>query len=176
MASPGTVPQRRRLRDRLLSFRASSSSSVSSRTPSPQPPLSLVSAPSPAPQSTTGSAPVEKRIIEAALCGLTSDDRRTIEQHITSSSATTDTTLLGILNTAKAKREQWESKRWIFTIGDRLVAPRIEVDKFIGFVDRIKAVGDVASNADPIHIGLPWAGVRLLLEVESKPGNLFIVH
>jgi len=26
-------------------------------------------------------------------------------------------------------------------------------------------VGDVASNVDPMYVGLPWAGIRLLLEV-----------
>lgn len=33
------------------------------------------------------------------------------------------------------------------------------------WLDRFKQVGDVGSNADPVHIGLPWAGIRFLLEV-----------
>jgi hypothetical protein len=30
-------------------------------------------------------------------------------------------------------------------------------------------VGDVAAAADPVHAGLPWAGIRLLLEVRIRP-------
>lgn len=42
---------------------------------------------------------------------------------------------------------------------------RDQADKIIHWIDRFKAVGDVAVNADPIHAGLPWASLRLLLEV-----------
>jgi len=40
-----------------------------------------------------------------------------------------------------------------------------EADKVMLWLDRFKQVGDIAVNADPIHAGLPWAGIRLLLEV-----------
>jgi hypothetical protein len=40
-----------------------------------------------------------------------------------------------------------------------------EADKVILWLDRFKQVGDIAVNADQIHAGLPWAGIRLLLEV-----------
>jgi hypothetical protein len=35
----------------------------------------------------------------------------------------------------------------------------------VKWLDRFKQVGDVASNADPVHVGLPWAGIRVLLDV-----------
>lgn len=50
-------------------------------------------------------------------------------------------------------------------IRGRPVILREEADKVIVWLDRFKAVGDIAMNADPIHAGLPWAGIRLLLEV-----------
>jgi hypothetical protein len=28
-----------------------------------------------------------------------------------------------------------------------------------------KAVGDVVANIDPVHVGLPWAGILAILEV-----------
>jgi ankyrin repeat domain-containing protein 50 len=40
-----------------------------------------------------------------------------------------------------------------------------EADKVLLWLDRFKSMGDIAVNADPIHTGLPWAGIRLLLEV-----------
>jgi hypothetical protein len=32
-------------------------------------------------------------------------------------------------------------------------------------VDKYKSAGDVGANVDPVHIGLPWAGIRVILEV-----------
>ena len=40
-----------------------------------------------------------------------------------------------------------------------------EADKVVGWLNRFTAVGDVVANVDPVHVGLPWAGIRLLLEV-----------
>ncbi|KAK5689931.1 hypothetical protein LTR17_026112 [Elasticomyces elasticus] len=40
-----------------------------------------------------------------------------------------------------------------------------EVDKVLQFLDIFKSVGDVVANVDPVHVGLPWAGIRAILEV-----------
>jgi hypothetical protein len=66
---------------------------------------------------------------------------------------------------AQAKREACEDKRWIFTAGGHTLRLLDEADKVILWLDRFKQVGDIVVNADPIHAGLPWAGIRLLLEV-----------
>ena len=42
-----------------------------------------------------------------------------------------------------------------------------EADKVVGWLNRFTAVGDVVANVDPVHMGLPWAGIRLLLEVKA---------
>jgi hypothetical protein len=39
------------------------------------------------------------------------------------------------------------------------------MDKVLQLLDRFKSAGDVAANVDPVHIGLPWAGIRVILEV-----------
>lgn len=38
-------------------------------------------------------------------------------------------------------------------------------EKIITYVQKFKEVGDVAMQYDPAHAALPWAGVRLLLQV-----------
>jgi hypothetical protein len=38
-------------------------------------------------------------------------------------------------------------------------------DKIIVWLDKFKVVGDIAVNVDPMHAGLPWAGIRFLLQV-----------
>lgn len=50
---------------------------------------------------------------------------------------------------------------------------REEADKVLLWLDRLKQVGDITVNADPIHAGLPWAGIRLLLEVRKDSDHLF---
>ena len=69
---------------------------------------------------------------------------------------------------AMRKQEDCNAKRWTFTFAGRTVTLKEEADKVVQWLDQFKAIGDVAANADPIHIGLPWAGVRFLLEVRAS--------
>jgi hypothetical protein len=47
------------------------------------------------------------------------------------------------------------------------------VDKVVRFLDKFKAVGDVVANIDPFHAGLPWAGIRAILEVCMTRRNIW---
>ena len=44
-------------------------------------------------------------------------------------------------------------------------------EKIIVWVDKFKALGDVAVQYDPAHASLPWAGVRFLLQVSTPSGK-----
>jgi hypothetical protein len=46
----------------------------------------------------------------------------------------------------------------------------------LAWLDKFKQVGDVAVNFDPHHAALPWAGVRLMLEVCRDVLSLKIYH
>jgi hypothetical protein len=43
------------------------------------------------------------------------------------------------------------------------------MDSWTEFLDKIKQIGDIAVNVDPIHAGLPWAVVRFILTVSAIP-------
>nr|POF13761.1 vegetative incompatibility protein het-e-1 [Quercus suber] len=58
-----------------------------------------------------------------------------------------------------------EAKRWQWTFRGRTIVLREEADKVISWLNRFKSVVDVAANADAIHVGLPWTGIRILLEL-----------
>jgi hypothetical protein len=47
----------------------------------------------------------------------------------------------------------------------REVALRETADRVVALLERFKTVGDIAVNVDPVHTGLPWAAIRLLLQV-----------
>jgi len=42
---------------------------------------------------------------------------------------------------------------------------RDKADKVMLWLDRFKSAGDEVANVAPLHVGLLWAGVRMLLEV-----------
>jgi hypothetical protein len=76
-----------------------------------------------------------------------------------------------LLITAKDKRIVCTDKRWNFQLREHTVRLQDTADKVIAWLDKFKAIGDIAVNADPIHAGLPWAGVRILLQVQSTDGS-----
>jgi len=115
----------------------------------------------------TGAVALGRALLNRALERLSPQERVTIEEHIT---ATTDDIISAVgkaLNAAQEKQNLCKNKRWTFTFGGHTVTLREEADKVLLWLDRFKRVGDIAANADPIHAGLPWAGIRLLLEVRK---------
>lgn len=73
--------------------------------------------------------------------------------------------MAGIVKAVQEQRTKCEAKGWEIKINDRSVALRSVADKVILWIEKFKQIGDVAVNADPLHAGLPWAGIRFLLQV-----------
>ena len=69
------------------------------------------------------------------------------------------------LETARQKRQLCLNKRWKFESHGKQVVLRDVLQRIINWLDHFKAVGDVAMQYNPVHASLPWAGVRLLLQV-----------
>ena len=40
-------------------------------------------------------------------------------------------------------------------------------NEIIKWVQKFVALGDIISQVDPVHIGLPWAGIRTVLIVRT---------
>lgn len=70
-----------------------------------------------------------------------------------------------LLRDVRAKREICDKRRWTFRCGDHTVQLRDTADKVLGWLDKFKAVGDIVSNVDPLHAGVPWAGIGFLTQV-----------
>ena len=56
----------------------------------------------------------------------------------------------------------------------RTIVLRHLADKVVFWLEKFKQVGDIAVNVDPLHAGLPWACIRLLLQVIHNGG--IILH
>ncbi|KAH0536560.1 hypothetical protein FGG08_006568 [Glutinoglossum americanum] len=68
---------------------------------------------------------------------------------------------------AEEKKNLCLAKRWKYSKknGETIVL-RDVIDKIISWLDKFIRIGDCAVQYDPIHAALPWAGVRVLLQVE----------
>ena len=112
------------------------------------------------PASTLG-----RDLLGRALQLLEERERVAIQGYLFPSTDDIASALKEAFNAAQEKQKVCESKRWTFTWGKHSIRLWDEADKVILWLDRFKQVGDIVVNADPIHAGLPWAGIRLLLEV-----------
>nr|POF01662.1 hypothetical protein CFP56_76487 [Quercus suber] len=93
------------------------------------------------------------RFLQEALQKLTEREQLVIQKHITSDISTT---IQAAYDAVKKQRSIGQQQRW----------PGSEkADKVLRWLDRFKSVGNVIANVDPVHVGLPWAGIRMLLEV-----------
>ena len=115
------------------------------------------------------------QLLQNALHRLKDEERTTIERHIPLASIDVQSAVQGAINAANDKRQACLDKRWSFTLNGKDVILREKADKVVHWLDRFKSIGDVAVNADPMHAGLPWAGIRLLLEVWKSCRDNFLL-
>ena len=98
---------------------------------------------------------------------LSDDDRATLQDYICHNTSDTGLALEQALLAAKEKQRYCIEKRWTFTVKGRTIAVKEKADRVVGWLNRFTAVGNVVANVNPVHVGLPWAGIRLVLEVKA---------
>jgi hypothetical protein len=99
-----------------------------------------------------------------ALKTLSGEDLEAIQAHSDS-----DLDMLRHLHTiAEQKRDDCEKRGWKFKLNGREIILRDLAQKIIVWIDKFKEVGDIAANFDPVHVALPWAGIRFLLQVRVE--------
>lgn len=96
---------------------------------------------------------------------LSNKEQEVIARSLTADRGDTDLIPEIILRDVRAKREICDKKRWTFRCGDHTVQLRDTADKVLNWLVKLKAAGDIVSNVDPLHAGVPWAGIRFLIQV-----------
>lgn len=61
------------------------------------------------------------------------------------------------------------SRQWSIKWKGKPRQVRDQVDRVVQVVQIAKEIGSAAAGLDPIHAGLPWVGVCILLQVRSFP-------
>lgn len=65
----------------------------------------------------------------------------------------------------------WNERRWRFRLGNKQIHLRKKVDEIIKNVLKTKDILLAVGQVDPVHLGLPLAGVCLLLSVSDQRGR-----
>lgn len=65
------------------------------------------------------------------------------------------------------KRKQILQKQWRLKWGNKSIKVRAQIDSIVKIISAFKDVGNVVANVDPLHAGLPWAGICFLLAVST---------
>ena len=107
----------------------------------------------------------DRTFFDDALQLLSSQEQAIIRQHACNGPHDTTSALDSAYAAALEKKELCEAKRWTWTFRDQTIKLSDAAENVVRWLDRFKSVGDVAVNADPVHAGLPWAGIRLILQV-----------
>lgn len=141
-----------------------------------KPPLQLPVRPSTvvAHTSTPGASPKtsENDILQDALKEVGEQERETIENLLRpTNTVDVNDALSKVYTCAGELQERCRRTKLSWTWKGRQVYLSEKVDKILQFVDKLKAVGDIVANVDPIHVGVPWAGVRAILEVSVSRGT-----
>ena len=74
------------------------------------------------------------------------------------------------------KRKQILQKQWSLQWGNKSIKVRAQIDRIVKIIGAFKEAGSVAANVDPLHAGLPWAGICFLLAVRTSVSWLAIKH
>ncbi|KAH0562075.1 hypothetical protein GP486_003227 [Trichoglossum hirsutum] len=127
-------------------------------------------APSSSQQAASNLSP-SNDLLDDVLKRLSDGDRATLREYVLPTSNDIDLAVRQALAAAEEKQRYCIEKSWAFTYAGRKITLKEEAYKVVRWLNRFKAVGDVAVNANPVHAGLPWAGICLLLEAAVSEAN-----
>jgi hypothetical protein len=85
--------------------------------------------------------------------------------HVDSNPLDISASIQKTIDAAEEKKQLCVEKQWSLTIGGKKIVLRDKVNTVVDLISKFKDVGTIAVGADPIHAGLPWAGICLILQV-----------
>ena len=100
-----------------------------------------------------------------ALAKLSKEERDFVLEHSPPALTNIKTTLGDLYKAVVTKRETCERKRWVFNLNGHTMELSKLADKVCVWLDTFKGIGDILVNVDPLHAGVPWAAIRLFLQV-----------
>lgn len=78
------------------------------------------------------------------------------------------TLLDDVAQVVEEKRLKCAKKEWKFSRNGKIISTRDILGRVVSWINKFKEVGDIAVQYDPAHATLPWAAVRLVLQVREN--------
>jgi hypothetical protein len=75
--------------------------------------------------------------------------------------------LVHLLEKAEQKKQEWKANRWSYERNGKKVVILDVWAKVTKWINSVISIVDVAVQYDPAHAALPWAGIRLVLQVRD---------
>jgi hypothetical protein len=60
-----------------------------------------------------------------------------------------------------------KKKQWIIQWDQKSIVVREQAERIVKFIQVFSGIGDAIAQIDPIHVGIPWAGVSAVLTVST---------
>ena len=117
--------------------------------------------------------PIGHKLFEKAIGALLPAQQATIRTHLVPNTRDVRAAVEEAYNAAEKQKQICDDKMWKWEFRGREVVLRDEAKKVLLWLDRFKSVGDVVANVAPLHVGLPWAGIRMILEVRAQKAKLY---
>jgi len=73
--------------------------------------------------------------------------------------------LVHLLEEAEQKKKEWKDNRWKYVRDGKTIVILDVWSKISKWVASVISIVDCAVQYDPAHAALPWAGIRLVLQV-----------
>jgi hypothetical protein len=113
--------------------------------------------------------------LEKALTALEEEERTVVKEYASIGGNDPKPALDAAYQAAETQRKEYESKAWVWTVGGHKIEFRVLANNVVMFLDKFKEVGNLLTSLDPVHAGLPWAGVKILLEVCRSSSTTIIL-
>ena len=68
----------------------------------------------------------------------------------------------------ESKLAAMQDRQWKVSLGKKSIEIRAQVDRILQIVIVAKDLGSSLASMDPIHAGIPWAGICVILPVGSS--------
>lgn len=102
---------------------------------------------------------------ESALKTLTPDEMKICEQY----KGLELNAIASLLSVVKAKQQECEKHQWKFRLFNKEVKFQNVAGNIASYLVKLQGVGDMVASFDSMHAALPWAAVKLLLQVDGLP-------
>ncbi|KAM0718395.1 hypothetical protein Q7P37_005465 [Cladosporium fusiforme] len=106
----------------------------------------------------------ESSILAEALEGLDAEERKTIRESLPANIIRVSTAFEEVHDCATRLQQQCADERQGWHYNGRKIYLRDQVDNVVTFLNKLKVAGSAVAEIEPLYAGLPWAGIRIVLE------------